>query len=227
MTKACTALAVTDDNQSCEAEALTALDRLRNAVDVDELFDQLFATIVVSAAIIATSTVVAVASATVVTTAGSAAIAAGTTTTGTAAWATSARSFCRCRSACVGSRSCLDFVFVSHLEFQSACACTFGERFHAAVEQETTTIENNVRYARCLCTFSDSLADCRCCVDRRAGCCARIFFEARCGSDRGPCGIVDDLRIDMATRTMDRQTGAQSALRTQLGANALTAFREK
>ena len=41
--KADLSLAVADDDERGETEALAALDGLRNAVDVDELFDQLFA----------------------------------------------------------------------------------------------------------------------------------------------------------------------------------------
>src|SRR5688572_4170316 len=44
------ALAVADDDQSGEAEALAALHGLRDAVDVDELLDQLLAAVVVASA---------------------------------------------------------------------------------------------------------------------------------------------------------------------------------
>jgi uncharacterized membrane protein len=65
MTEADTALAVADDDERCEAEALTALHRLRDAVDVDELFDQLLTTVVLrTTATIVTATTVAVATAT-------------------------------------------------------------------------------------------------------------------------------------------------------------------
>ena len=61
------ALAVADDDQSREAEALAALHRLGDAVDVDELLDQLLAAFVVAAAaaaaIVATAAAAAVAAA--------------------------------------------------------------------------------------------------------------------------------------------------------------------
>src|SRR3546814_6461694 len=44
------ALAVADDDERGETEALAALHRLRHAVDVDELFDQLFAAILIAVA---------------------------------------------------------------------------------------------------------------------------------------------------------------------------------
>ena len=72
-----TALAVADDDQRRKAEALAALHRLRDAVDVDQLLDQLFAAVVTRATAIATATIV-VATATA---ARAAAIAAGATTT--------------------------------------------------------------------------------------------------------------------------------------------------
>ena len=57
------ALAVADHDQRREAEALAALHRLGHAVDVDELFDQLLAAIVVAAtaatAIVAAATAAA------------------------------------------------------------------------------------------------------------------------------------------------------------------------
>ena len=70
------ALAVADDDQRREAEALAALHRLGDAVDVDELLDQLLAAVVVAAT--AAATIVATATA-------AAAIAAATATAATAA----------------------------------------------------------------------------------------------------------------------------------------------
>jgi hypothetical protein len=74
MTEADPALAVADDDECRKAKALAALHRLGNAVDVNELFDQLFA------AVIAAATTIVATPATVAVTA--TAIAAGT-----AAWA--------------------------------------------------------------------------------------------------------------------------------------------
>src|SRR5205809_6420564 len=70
------ALAVADHNQRRKAEALAALNRLGDAVDVDELLDQLLAAVVVAAT--AAATIVTPATA-------AAAITAATSTTATAA----------------------------------------------------------------------------------------------------------------------------------------------
>ena len=65
MTETGAALAVTDYDERCETEALTALYGFRHAVDVHELFDQLFAAIVVARATIVTATTATVTAATV------------------------------------------------------------------------------------------------------------------------------------------------------------------
>nr|GFC72483.1 hypothetical protein [Tanacetum cinerariifolium] len=69
MTKADPALAVAHDDQRREAEALAALHRLRDAVDVNQLLDQLLAAIVAAgtAATIVTTAVAVAATATVAT----------------------------------------------------------------------------------------------------------------------------------------------------------------
>jgi hypothetical protein len=77
MAEAGPALAVAHDDERREAEALAALHRLGNAIDVDELFDQLLAAIVVAAT--AATTLVAATAAV-----GTAAIIAATTATAAA-----------------------------------------------------------------------------------------------------------------------------------------------
>ena len=79
MAEARTALAVADDDQSSETEALTALYGFRDAVDVNQLLDQLFTLFLVPIA----ATVVATATAATLATVAIAATAA--TTTGTTA----------------------------------------------------------------------------------------------------------------------------------------------
>jgi hypothetical protein len=64
MTETDTALAVADDDERGKAEALAALHRLRHAVDVDELFDQLFAAILALRATIVAATAAAFAATT-------------------------------------------------------------------------------------------------------------------------------------------------------------------
>jgi hypothetical protein len=88
VTEADPTLAVADDDQSCEAEALAALHGLRDAVDVDELFDQLFAAVIGSAA--RTAAIVTTATAAVTAATITAAAARATTTATTAAAGTTA-----------------------------------------------------------------------------------------------------------------------------------------
>ena len=59
MAKACTALAIADHNQCCKTKALTALYGLGDAVDVDQLLDELFAAIFFSVVTLTTITTVA------------------------------------------------------------------------------------------------------------------------------------------------------------------------
>jgi hypothetical protein len=92
MTETGAALAVADDDERGETEALAALNGLRNAVDVHELFDQLFATVFVARA-----TIVAAATATVTT--ATATIAAAATTTAAA------------RSLAIGAGGCFGSAF--------------------------------------------------------------------------------------------------------------------
>src|SRR3989344_2743038 len=66
MTETGAALAVADDDERGETEALAALHGLRDTVDVDELFDQLFAAIIVARTpIVAATTAAAITTATI------------------------------------------------------------------------------------------------------------------------------------------------------------------
>ena len=83
MTEADPALAIANDDERRKAEALAALDRLRDAVDVNQFLDQLFAAIVAAwtaATIVATPTV-AITAATILATATGAATATAATRT--------------------------------------------------------------------------------------------------------------------------------------------------
>jgi hypothetical protein len=113
MTEPGAALAVTNDDQCCKTETLAALHGLGNAVDVDELLDELLAALIVAPA-----------SAPIVTAPAAATVTAATTTsaTGTASASTaSARGFslaCRLdfRLRLIGGSfgHLRSFVFVSH-----------------------------------------------------------------------------------------------------------------
>ena len=83
------ALAVADDHERCETEALTALNGLGDAVDVNELLDQLLATVIVAAT----------ATAAVVTTATSAATISAATAATASATRTARATALRARSA--------------------------------------------------------------------------------------------------------------------------------
>jgi hypothetical protein len=58
MTETGPALAVADDHKRSKAEALAALHRFRDTVDVEELFDKLLATVVVAAATAASAPII-------------------------------------------------------------------------------------------------------------------------------------------------------------------------
>jgi hypothetical protein len=120
---------------------------------VDELLDQLLAIF------LAVAVVVAAATATVTSTTSAAVTA--TAATGTALAPTFGRSGLGLgfldRSVLNGRA--LD-LFVSHLlKLQSAFARGVSKRLHAAVEQETATVENHLGDARGPCTLGDAAAN--------------------------------------------------------------------
>src|SRR5690606_7689085 len=109
------ALAIADDHERGETEALTALHGLGNAVDVDELFDQLLPLILTATAtaIVTTTTATAATTATAIATV----IAAATSTTTASAPLFAALSLIRGNGNIRNLFSALRFwgvVFVSH-----------------------------------------------------------------------------------------------------------------
>jgi hypothetical protein len=218
MTKANTTLAVADNHESSKTEALTALYGLGNAVDVNQLFNQLF-TLLFSG----TTT-------TVITTATVVAITATTTTVSTTATTAATATTFGCRSASVSGDdgfTALSFCFLRHLELQSAFAGTIGERLDTPVEQETTTIEHDPGYTRSLGTFCNRLTNSGCGVTGCTRIAADILFKRRGGSHRLASDIVDDLRIDMPTGTMDGKPGTATCARHKGGADAATPLCEE
>ena len=153
MTEAGAALAVADDDQRGEAEALAALHRLGDAVDVDELLDQLLAAVVVAATAATTIVATATAAATIVT---AAAAATATAATRTAAASSRRRSrfggsgFARSRGSAPRRRlRPAGFRFRQpSLELQSAFAGGIGQRLDAAMEQEAAAVEHDLRSRR-------------------------------------------------------------------------------
>src|SRR5262249_25692811 len=154
---------------------------LRNAVDVDELLDQLFAAFLVVAA-----------SAAIVTPAAPATAALAAPTATAAARSTLALLFL--------GRSGLDrrldgfglvrLLFVLHSsQLQAAFAGSVGEGLHPAMEQEAATVEHDARHAGLLRPLRERLADGRSAVLGRAGLGLEILVEARGGSQRPPRSI--------------------------------------
>src|SRR6185312_9412222 len=73
------------------------------------------------------------------------------------------------------------------LEFQTALAGGFGERFHAAMEQVAAAVEDDVGDASLLRALGDELAD----GGRRLGLAALdAFFERRGMGQRDALGVV-------------------------------------
>jgi hypothetical protein len=120
----------------------------------------------------------------------------------------------------------LNFGFVSHLELQSAFARRISKRLDATVEQKAPAVENNFGHASLLGPLGNNLANAR----RRIEVCtrfgARILFQRRSRSNCRASRIVDDLRVDMTARTMDRQTRTRATIFANAGPNAPTALFE-
>src|SRR3546814_1660479 len=109
----------------------------------------------------------------------------------------------------------LVFVFVSHLEFQSAFACRFRQRLDAPVKQEAATVEHDPAHARRLGALRQALAHIR---SSRRGCSGRaahVLFQGRGGRQRAAGGIVDDLGIDVLARAMHRQARPRAGFRPE------------
>src|SRR3546814_7696112 len=60
-----------------------------------------------------------------------------------------------------------------------------------------------------------------------AGSVAYVLVERRGGSQRLTGGVIDELRIDMAARTMHRHTRTPGGALAEGGADALTALLER
>src|SRR3569623_792838 len=139
MPEADPALAVADDDERGEPEALAALHRLRNAIDVDQLLDQLFAAVVVAGA--ATTAIVP---ATAAVTAAAIAAAAARAATATAATRAALLRGTGVRRGRLRDRRVRRLVgFVSHsLELHSGFARGVGQRLDAAMVEEAATVED-------------------------------------------------------------------------------------
>src|SRR3954452_7255735 len=227
MAEASAALAVADHHERCEAEALAALHGLRNAVDVDELLDELLAAFLVVAA---STTVVA------------------TATTASAVTAATAASAATAAARSAGLRLPDDssigrqfglrllgaflsdfrrFSLLYHLELQSAFAGSVGEGLYTAMEEEAAAVEHDLRDAGVLGALGERLADGGSAVLGGARRALEVLVEGRRGSDGLAGRIVDDLGVDVTAGAVDRQARLAGRAATKRGANAAAAAVEE
>src|SRR5690242_10794900 len=91
------------------------------------------------------------------------------------------------------------------LELQSAFARGVGEGLHPAMEQEAATIEHHGRNAGLLGALGKRLADCGSAVAGRPSLDLEVLVEAGGGDERLARSVVNDLRINVTARAVDRQ----------------------
>src|SRR4029079_1703627 len=109
----------------------------------------------------------------------------------------------------------------------SAFAGSVGEGLHPAMEKEAATVEHDLAHAGLLRALGERLADGGSAVLGRAGLALEIIVQGRGGGDGLAGCIVDDLRIDVPARAMDRKPGLGGATRAKRGAHAAAAAVEK
>src|SRR3546814_10955223 len=100
-------------------------------------------------------------------------------------------------------------LFVSHLKLQSAFARGIGESLHAAVEQETATVENYLGDAGGLRALGDPAAHILRGLGGRAGSLGAllalaVLVQGRRGGDGAPLAVVDALGLNVPARAMDQ-----------------------
>src|SRR3569623_2236853 len=224
MPEADPALAVADDDERGEPEALAALHRLRNAIDVDQLLDQLFA-----AAVAAGAAPTAIVPATAAVTAAAIAAAAARAATASAATRAALLRGTGVRRGRLLDRRVRRLVgFGSHsLELQSGFARGVGQRLDAAMVEEAATVEDDLLDAGLHRGFRHALADRGRGVDVGARGAAHVLFQGRGRSDGGAVRVVDHLGIDVLARTMHRQASPGAAPRAKRGAIAATPLFEQ
>src|SRR3712207_4466563 len=103
------------------------------------------------------------------------------------------------------------------LELQSAFARGIGESLHAAVEQETATVENHAGDARLPGALGQTAADALRGRNRRAGGAAHVLLERRGRGDGAARPIVDDLGVDVPARAVDRKPRAVAGALAERG----------
>ena len=111
------------------------------------------------------------------------------------------------------------------LEVQPAFASRFRQGLDAAMVDEGATIEDDVGDAGFLGTLGDELANRRSSFLVGAGLqrLAQVQVERRGGSKRAAGDVVDDLRIDVLRRTVNRETRTSVGDLLQRAADARSA----
>src|SRR5690606_25173168 len=96
----------------------------------------------------------------------------------------------------------------NELEAQTDFASSFGKRLDAAMVNVGTTVEDNFRHASRNSALCNELANggrsslVSASLERTL----QVLLKGRCSSQRTTGRVVDDLRIDMLRRTVNRQT---------------------
>src|SRR4051794_9777275 len=94
------------------------------------------------------------------------------------------------------------------------------------MKQEAAAIEHHPCDAGGLGALGDPPADVLRGGDGRAGRGARVLLQRRGGGHGAALAVEDDLRIDVAARTVDRQAGAAAGIAPDRRADALGALGE-
>src|SRR6476469_3908662 len=113
------------------------------------------------------------------------------------------------------------------LELQSAFACSVGEGFHPAMEQEAAAIEHDLADTDLLGALGESLADGRRTIAGRAGLALEVLVQGRRRGEGLALRIVDDLRIDVPARTVDRKSRLAGGTSAKRGADTAAAAVEE
>src|SRR4029079_17660543 len=113
------------------------------------------------------------------------------------------------------------------LELQSAFACSVGEGFHPAMEEEAAAVEDDLRHAGLLGALGERLADLRGTILGRAGLALEVLVQGRGRSERRARRIVDHLGIDVLAGPMDRKPGFARRTPAKRGAHPAAAAVEK
>src|SRR6476469_5056831 len=113
------------------------------------------------------------------------------------------------------------------LELQSAFAGSVGEGLHPAMEQKAAAIEYDLADTDLLGALGESLADGRRTIAGRAGLALEVLVQGRRRGEGLALRIVDDLRIDVPARTVDRKSRLAGGTSAKRGADTAAAAVEE